>query len=146
MIILEYFSINNIICIFKLLILEQKVLVIGKDMDKISEIILNFISLLYPFEWIHTFIPVMSMKMLKFLQSFLPFLNGMNLFLFKEAKYLLSKSENVFIINIEEDVIDISNNLKKKDKSFKGYNYVNKNFPALPKAIYFLKKIKVIYF
>ena len=146
MIILEYFSINNIICIFKLLILEQKVLVIGKDMDKISEIILNFISLLYPFEWIHTFIPVMSMKMLKFLQSFLPFLNGMNLFLFKEAKYLLSKSDNVFIINIEEDVIDISNNLKKKDKSFKGYNYVNKNFPALPKAIenLLLKELKLI--
>ena len=38
MIILEHFSINNIISIFKLLIFEQKIIVIGEDMDKISEI------------------------------------------------------------------------------------------------------------
>ena len=100
MLILEHFSINNIICILRLILFEQKILVIGKDIDLISQIILNFISLLYPFEWIHTYIPVMSIKMLKFLQSFLPFFNGMNITLFKEAKNILSKSEDVFIINV----------------------------------------------
>ena len=146
MIILEHFSITNIMCIFKLLLLEQKILVIGKDMDKISEIILNFISLLYPFEWIHTYIPVMSMKMLKLLQSFLPFFNGMNISLFESAKSILSKSEDVFIINIDEDIIDISLNLKKNDKSFKAINYINKNFSAYPKNIenLLLKELKLI--
>ena len=145
MVILEHISITNIICIFKLLILEQKILVIGKDMDKISEIILNFISLLYPFEWIHTYIPVMSMKMLKFLQSFLPFFNGMNISLFESAKSILSKSEDVFIINIDEDTIDISSNLKDNDKYFKAINYINKNF-SLPRNIenLFWKELKSI--
>ena len=105
MIILEHFSINNIISIFKLLIFEQKIIVIGEDMDKISEIILNLISLIYPFEWIHTYIPVMSMKMLKFLESFLPFLNGMNISLYNEAKSFLAKSEDVFVINVDDDSI-----------------------------------------
>ena len=146
MIILEHFSINNIISIFKLLIFEQKIIVIGEDMDKISEIILNLISLIYPFEWIHTYIPVMSMKMLKFLESFLPFLNGMNISLYNEAKSFLAKSEDVFIINVDDDTIDVSNNLRKKDKSFKGSTYINKNFSALPKSIenVFLKELKLI--
>jgi hypothetical protein len=36
MIIFEYFSINNIISIIKLLLFEQKILVVGKDMDIIE--------------------------------------------------------------------------------------------------------------
>ena len=146
MLILEHFSINNIICILRLILFEQKILVIGKDIDLISQIILNFISLLYPFEWIHTYIPVMSIKMLKFLQSFLPFFNGMNITLFKEAKNILSKSEDVFIINVDDDNIDISSNLRKKDKTFKANIYINKNFPSLPKGIenLFIKELKLI--
>ena len=145
-IILEKLSIMNIICIFKLILFEQRILVVGENMDRISEIILNFISLLYPFEWVHTFIPVMSMKMLKYLESFLPFLNGMNLSLFEVAKSFLSKTGDVFIINIDEDNIEISNNLQKNDKSFKGINYINKTFPPLPKGIenIILKELKLI--
>ena len=136
-IILKHLSINNIVCVFKLLILEQKVLVIGKDNDIISQIILNFLSLLYPFEWIHTNIPIMSEKMLKFLQAFLPFFNGMNLSLYEKARPILAKSLNpVFIVNIDEDTIDINSNLKKKNfKYIKTNAYINRNYSNLPKNI-----------
>ena len=146
MIIFEYLSINNIINIIKLLLFEQKIIVIGKDMDIISQVILNFISLLYPFEWIHTYIPVMSLKMLKFLQSFLPFFNGMNISLYQKARSILAKSDEVFIINVDEDTIDISNNLRKNDKTCRGNNYINKNFATLPKGIenLLLKEFKSI--
>ena len=146
MLIFEYFSINNIISIIKLLLFEQKILVVGKDMDIISQVILNFISLLYPFEWIHTYIPVMSIKMLKFLQSFLPFFNGMNISLYKNARNILAKTEDVFIVNVDDDTIDISNNLKKNDKICRGNNYINKNLATLPKGIenLLLKEFKLI--
>ena len=146
MIIFEYLSINNIINIIKLLLFEQKIIVIGKDMDIISQVILNFISLLYPFEWIHTYIPVMSLKMLKFLQSFLPFFNGMNISLYQKARSILAKSDEVFIINVDEDTIDISNNLRKNDKTCRGNNYINKNLATLPKGIenLLLKEFKSI--
>ena len=146
MIILEKLNINNIISFFKLLLFEQRILVIGKDIDIVSEIILNFLSLMYPFEWIHTYIPVMSIKMLKFLQSFLPFFNGMNITLFNEAKKTLSKLDDVYIINIDEDIIDTSSNLREKQKFFKGSNYISKNFPAFPKGLEnaLLKELKLI--
>ena len=135
-ILLKYLSINNIISIFKLLIFEQKILVIGKDNDKISQIILNFVSLLYPFDWIHTCIPIMSEKMLKFLQAFLPFFNGMNYSLYKKAKPILTKAaKGVFIIDVDEDIIDINNNFKKNSKYIKGINYINQHFYNFPKNI-----------
>ena len=145
MIILEHFSINNIIAFMKLLLFEQKIIVVGKDMDIVSQVILNFLSLLYPFEWIHTYIPVMSIKMLKFLQSFLPFFNGMNITLYNMARSILAKSDDVFIINVDDDTIDISNNLRKKDKN-KANNYINKNFATLPKGIenVLIKDLKLI--
>ena len=147
MIILEKLSIQNIICFLKLLLFEQKLLVIGEDMNIVSEIILNFLSLIYPFEWIHAHIPVMSLKMLKLLQSFLPFFNGMNISLYEEAKKILSKTgDDIFIINIDEDIIDINSNLRKKEKFIKGTTYITKNFPTLPKGLenVLLKELKLI--
>ena len=136
-ILLKYLSINSIINIFKLLIFEQKILVVGKDNDIVSQIILNFVALLYPFEWIHTCIPIMSEKMLKFLQAFLPFFNGMNYSLYEKAKPILTKApKGVFIINIDaEESIDINNNFKKNSKYIKGSNYINQNFYKFPKNI-----------
>ena len=135
-IILKHLSISNIICVFRLLILEQKMLVVGKDNDIVSQIILNFVSLLYPFEWIHTYIPIMSEKMLKFLQAFLPFFNGMNFSLYQKAKPILAKaSRGVFIIDVDEDSIDINSNLRKNAKNIKVNNYIYKNYPNLPKHI-----------
>ena len=127
------FRVSLIIYVFKLLILEQKILVIGKDNDAVSQFIINIVSLLYPFEWIHTYIPVMSEKMLKFLQSFLPFFNGMNISLYEKAKPILAKAtKGVFIVNIDERTIEINTNLRDNAKPTKVTNYINKCFENLP--------------
>ena len=147
LIILKNLSVNHIICLFKLLIFEQKILVVGKNNDLISQIILNFISLLYPFEWIHTFIPIMSEKMLKFLQSFLPFFNGINESLFSQAKIILQKAANgVFIFDVDNDKIDLNNNLKNNNKHIKSISYINKNFQKFPKNLenLLMKELKSI--
>ena len=145
-IILNHFSISHILCLFKLLIFEQKVIVVGKNNDLISQIILNFVSLLYPFEWIHTFIPIMSEKMLKFLQAFLPFFNGINKSLFNKAEPILAKApKGIFIFNVDEDKIDINSNLKNS-KKIKVSSYINKHFPNFPKHIenLIIKELKLI--
>ena len=85
-IILQNMTIEHIYCIFLLLIYEQKIIIVGKHNDIISQMILNFVSLLYPFESVHTLIPIMSTKMLKFLSSFLPFFVGVNVSLFSKVK------------------------------------------------------------
>ena len=129
LIIFKHLTISNIICFFKLIIFEQKILVIGKDNDNISQIILNFVSLLYPFDWINTSIPIMSEKLLKFLEAFLPFLNGMNINLYEKAKKILEKTaKGVFIVDIDKNTININDNLKKNSKNIKINNYVSQNF------------------
>ena len=146
-IILHNIPIDLIYCLFKLIINEQKILIVGKNNDLIAQIILNFVSLLYPFEWLHTFIPIMSEKMLKFLQAFLPFFNGMNFSLFSKAKPLLAKAaKGVFIYNIEERTIDINSNYINNVKPIKTTSYIHKHFHSFPKNVknLFYNELKTI--
>ena len=146
LIILYYLSPSNILCLFKLLIFEQKILIVGKDNDDIAKVILNFASLLYPFDWIHTYIPIMSEKTVKFLQSFLPFFTGINFTLLNRAKYILEKaSKEVFIIYIDEDKIELNGNYQN-NKPTKAASYIKKNFQSLPKNVenLILKELKDI--
>ena len=134
--ILDHIDIKNILLLFKLLVFEQKLLIVGKDNDLISQIILNFVTLLYPFEWVHTFIPIMSEKMLKFLQAFLPFFNGMNITLLQKAKPILAQaSKGVFIFNIDDNTFDINSNYKRKSKKTNAISYINRNIPKFPKYL-----------
>ena len=147
LIILNYIQEKNIYTLFKLLVFEQKVIIIGKDNDLISQIILNFVTLLYPFEWIHTFIPIMSEKMLKFLQAFLPFFIGINATLLKKAKPILARaSKGVFIFNIDDNTLNINSNYKENSKPINTLEYINTHIPNFPKALeqLILKELKSI--
>ena len=150
--ILQYFNIDNLILIFRLLITEKKILIIDEDYEKLSKVADGFISILYPFQWIHTYIPIMSDQMLKYLETFLPFLNGINKSLmglvenvFKEGE--IEDDDEVFLIYIseEKDKIRLSSSLKGKKKRLD--KYISDNIPSLPSSLekelrYKLKKAK----
>ena len=137
---LKNFSIDNLLLIFRLLITEKKILLIDEDYERLSKVADGFISILYPFQWIHTYIPIMSDQMLKYLETFLPFLNGINKSLmsfvekvFKDGE--MEEDDEVFLIYIseEKDKIRLSSSLrgvkKKLDK------YINDTIPALPSPL-----------
>ena len=147
LVLLSHLSEKNILILFKLLVFEQKVIIVGKDNDLVSRIMLNFVTLLYPFEWIHTYIPIMSEKMLKFLQAFLPFFNGMNLTLLKKAKPILAQaSKGVFIFNIDDQTIEINSNYKINSKPTKISSYLKRHIPNFPKNLeqLILKELKIM--
>ena len=134
---LKNFSIDNLLIIFRLLITEKKILLIDEDYARLSKVADGLISILYPFQWIHTYIPIMSDQMLKYLETFLPFLNGINKSLmsfvekvFKEGE--MEEDDEVFLIYISDDrdKIRLSSSIrgikKKVDK------YINDNIPPLP--------------
>ena len=137
---LKYFTIDNVILIFKLLITEKKILIIDEDYEKLSKVADGFVSILYPFQWIHTYIPIMSDQMLKYLETFLPFLNGINRTLmplvenvFKNGE--VEDDEEVFLIYIsdEKEKIKLSSSLKGKKKRLD--KYVNDKIPPLPSSL-----------
>ena len=111
-IIFTYLSFENILIIFQLLLFEQKVLFISNNLYLLTVIQECFKSLLYPLKWVNTYIPVLSEELLKFLQSFMPFIMGIN-----ENNYPLCleylDSEEIFIVNINRDTIVVSKSNKK---------------------------------
>ena len=134
---LDNLTVNNIVSLFRLLLFEQKILLISNDYEKLTQISLNLISLLYPLSWVHIYIPIITEKMLKYLQSFLPFLNGMHKSLYQKqnVKNLLHQShKDLFIFDIDKNKFEISCNLfaKKKTDPLK---FLNSQIPPLPKNI-----------
>ena len=131
----NYLSSENIILIFRLLLSEKKLLFIHDDYTELTNITNSFISLLYPFKWVHTYIPIMSDQMLKYLETFLPFLNGINISLITLVEQIFNESdigdsEEVFLIYIKSNEIALSSSFNKdKNKLIK---YVQSNIPPLP--------------
>ena len=110
-IILEYFQISLLIKIFKFMLTSQKLLFVVNDSSEykiLSLVTLALLNILYPFNWKYTYIPLLSFSMLKFLQSFLPFIMGIdnNMLEYSKNNYI-DKQSNIIIIV-----------LKKNKKSF----------------------------
>ena len=135
---LKYFTIDNLIILFRLLISEKKILLIDNDYERLSNVADGLVSILYPFQWIHTYIPIMSDQMLKYLETFLPFLNGINESLMNLVEKIFQEGEveeddEVFLIYINENKIKLSSTLKGKIKKFD--KYIQDNIPSLPPGL-----------
>ena len=132
---LNIFSIDNIVTIFRFLIFEKKILFIDDDYTRLTNVTDNFISLLYPFQWVHTYIPIMSDQMLKYLETFLPFINGINTSLMGLVTEVFANNENedseeVFLVYIKNNKFRLGSSLIANTK--KKYKYLQENVPALP--------------
>ena len=135
---LKYFSIDKLIIIFRLILFEKKILFIDDDYTRLSFVTDSFISLLYTFQWVHTYIPIMSDQMLKYLETFLPFLNGINSSLMNLVTKVFINNENedseeVFIVYITKDKFRLGSSLTSNSK--KKYKYLQENVPALPSSM-----------
>ena len=132
----QLFPIDNILIIFRLMLFEKKILFVDKSYDTISKVTDCFISLLYPFQWVNTYIPIMSEQMIKYLQAFLPFINGTNISILPKVRDTLLEIEDTiqndefFIISIHSKKIYLSSNLINKKGDF--LKYLDKNTPKLP--------------
>ena len=138
---LNIFRIKNIIRIFRLLLFEKKIVFIDDDFSRLSNIMNSFLSLIYPFQWVHVYIPIMTIPMIKYLETFLPFLVGIHSSFIPLIKTILSKNSNekeqVFLIFVEEDKIRISD-FFKEDKKMRKSHYLHKNLTNLPIWLYIL--------
>ena len=84
-ILIEKISVENIIMIFQLMLLEQKILFLENNYQTLSEISFTFLELIYPLIWVNPFLPVLSIKTVQFLQSPVPYIMGLDEYLFKYA-------------------------------------------------------------
>ena len=148
--ILDYFSIENVITIFNLIILEQKILFIEDNYNLLSRVLYCFITFIYPFSWVNPFIPILSLTTVKFLQSIIPFVMGIDEFLFKFSinnDYLDKLNDNnIVFVDIENKMIslDLETILLRKKIFFRKNIIKQLNLPSLPEKIekFLVKEIK----
>ena len=131
----KLFSIDYIVIIFRFLLFEKKILFVDDDYTRLSNVTDNFISLLYPFQWTHTYIPIMSDQMLKYLETFLPFLNGINSTLMPLVTEVfqtgeMEEGDEMFLIYINKSKFKLGSTLIGKNK--RKYKVVDENIPSLP--------------
>jgi len=122
--------------------MKKKILFIDKYYERLAKVTDGFISLLYPLQWIHTYIPIMSDQMLKYLETFLPFLNGVHDSLMPFVKDIINENETdneeIFLIYLNDDKIKLGSSLNgKKTKIDK---YIQEKIPSLPSELE--KKLK----
>ena len=136
---LDIIKIENIILLMRLLILEQKVLLISNDYNKLTMVSLTLISLMYPFSWINIYVPIISLKLIKLLESFLPFFFGMHksLYAMENVQKIIHKSQkHLYIFDIDENILEVSVNIQSKSKNkITLIKYLNDHVPCFPKDI-----------
>ena len=138
---LKIFSIDNLVIILRLMVSEKRVLFIDDDYERLSSVIDNCLSLLYPFQWENTYIPILSYEMIQYLQSSHPFINGIHISLLPLVKPIFEEIQTVeenqgeahtevFLIYINQNKFELGSSLlnNKVDKN----NFLKDNVPNLP--------------
>ena len=133
----KYFSIDYLVIILRLMLFEKRILFVDDDYTRLSLVIDNFISLIYPFQWPHPYIPIMSDQMLQMLLSFIPYINGIHSSFLPLVKKIFEDNEvdsedEVFIIYISQSKFKLSSALINSNNNKKKYKYLENNVPALP--------------
>lgn len=109
-------SIENIIIAHYLTLMEQKILFLSpnNEYNSLTQISEVFVSLLYPLRWVNTYIPVLSEDLVKYLQSFMPFIMGLDENLLKIASEYMD-TEAIYIVDLKKDAVYNSKDKKKLD-------------------------------
>ena len=142
---IEKISIENVIMIFQLMLLEQKILFLENNYQVLSEISFIFLELIYPLIWINPFLPVLSIKTVDFLQSPVPYIMGLDEYLFKYANEskTIYLGTDMIIFNIMTNQF-ISNKTKKR--IHKKDIFHEFRLPTIPDKIgeYIYKELKIV--
>jgi hypothetical protein len=136
--IMKLFRIKNIIRIIRLLLFEKKIVFIDSDYSRLTNVINSFLTLIYPFQWVHICIPIMSFQILKYLETFVPYLAGVHTSFVPHLNQYLSENSNekeqVYLVYIEEDKIRINDYLN--EKKINKISFIHENLVNLPVWMY----------
>ncbi|XP_045177331.2 uncharacterized protein LOC123537576 isoform X4 [Mercenaria mercenaria] len=92
---------DKLLKVFSTILLERSVLFCAKHLSTLSSTIHAIVSLLYPFSWQHTFIPVLPSDMIDVVCSPTPYIIGITVSLLPKTTDL-PIDENVLIVDIDK--------------------------------------------
>ena len=72
------FNLNNILEIFRYLMLNAKIIIFSEEIKNLTPIILSILSLLYPFQYPYTVVSILHKEAYKLIDNITPVLVGIN--------------------------------------------------------------------
>lgn len=104
---LEHLGVNNVIQLFYALLTEHKILFYSQSYTRLNEACQGIISLMYPFKYSHTYIPILPATLIEFLSTPTPFIIGVHSSLKREISDLL----DVIVVDIDGGSVKVPDSL-----------------------------------
>lgn len=135
---LNNFSSENFALILFLILFEQKILFVCDEYSLLSDVLLSFTTLIYPFEYVNILIPILSEELVKYLQCFRPFIMGIDETMLETAKSYVEDDQTVFLIHIKKDLVEVYSKKKLKKATKKSVSADNENgfIPNIPEEMF----------
>jgi myotubularin-related protein 5/13 len=104
---IEHLGINNVVVLFYALLTEHKILFYSQSYTRLNEACQGLISLMYPFKYSHTYIPVLPATLIEFLSTPTPFIIGVHSSLKREISDLL----DVIVVDFDGGSVKVPDSL-----------------------------------
>jgi len=104
---IEHLGINNVVELFYALLTEHKILFYSQSYTRLNEACQGLISLMYPFKYSHTYIPILPATLIEFLSTPTPFIIGVHSSLKREISDLL----DVIVVDIDGGSVKVPDSL-----------------------------------
>lgn len=104
---IEQLGINNVVELFYAVLTEHKILFYSQSYTRLNEACQGLISLMYPFKYSHTYIPILPATLIEFLSTPTPFIIGVHSSLKREISDLL----DVIVVDIDGGSLKVPDSL-----------------------------------
>lgn len=122
----EIFTFEVLISLLLIIKLEKKLLFHSAFINNLPIVIESLLNLILPLQWTGTIIPILTLDMFQYTQSFMPFIMGVESSLFQYCTDYLRDNTDVYIVDIDKgglylyhnqlQKVDLSRNVPKKER------------------------------
>lgn len=131
------FKIDQILEIYKNILLETRIIFFSQDLSNLTPIIQGFLALIYPFKYPFQFVTILPEENFNFLESVSPYIIGINLKYhsnFFHDNEVDIENMTILIVDIDSRRLDIlSPNLNEISIISQRKKYMLEEFPELPR-------------
>jgi hypothetical protein len=147
-IIFNKFSVENILLIHNMILFEKRILFIHNNYRELAEISQAFVNLLYPLQWTHIYVPILTEDTYKYVLAFMPYIMGVDQSLLKLVREQLEdngeENNSVYLIHVNRNYIEYYD--KQENKKKINRQSIISEVPQYPEKIYdyLVKELKEI--
>lgn len=108
---LNSLSPRNIVKVVAALLQEQRILLVSSQMDTLTLCAEAFVSLLYPFKWMHPLVPLLPTQLIEYLEAPTPYLMGVTSQVY-DTDECMAATDGVVVVQLDYDKVMVPKGVK----------------------------------